>query len=116
VAFQVVSTRTADHYAWGTGCEGWFLLRHPECHVIQERMPPATAEVRHLHQRSRQLFYVLSGTLTMSDGSAEVAIPPGHAVVVEPGTPHRASNATMAPVEFLVFSCPPSHGDRQDCP
>jgi hypothetical protein len=34
--------------------------------VIQESMPPQTAEVPHYHKRSRQFFFVLSGSLSVS--------------------------------------------------
>ena len=61
----LISTKTAEHYTWGDGCDGWHLLRAPGLSVIQERMPPGAAEARHLHERARQFFYVLSGSLTM---------------------------------------------------
>jgi hypothetical protein len=43
------SATTAEHYAWGAGCDGWHLVRAPALSVIQERMPPGAAEVRHRH-------------------------------------------------------------------
>lgn len=49
----------------GDGCDGWHLLRGEELSVIQERMPPKTSEVAHFHTRSRQFFYVISGTLSI---------------------------------------------------
>jgi mannose-6-phosphate isomerase-like protein (cupin superfamily) len=113
--FQVISTNAAEHYTWGGRCDGWFLLKGEAIHVIQERMPPGTAEVMHFHRQSRQVFFVLRGNLTMGNASSSVTIPAGHALVIEPNTEHRASNESTAEVEFLVISCPPSHGDRFDC-
>jgi len=112
---SLISITTAEHYIWGEQCDGWFLLKSDNFHVIQESMPPGATEVRHYHRKSRQLFYVLRGELTMQTGSSPVRIPAGHAVVVEPAAEHQARNESREPVEFLVVSCPPSHGDRFDC-
>jgi mannose-6-phosphate isomerase-like protein (cupin superfamily) len=113
-SLQLISTDTAEHYIWGERCDGWFFLKSADVQVIQESMPAGTSEVKHYHRKSRQLFYVLRGQLTMQTGSA-VRIPAGHAVVVEPMVAHQARNESPEPVEFLVISCPPSHGDRFDC-
>lgn len=111
---QLISTNTAEHYIWGERCEGWFLLKSNDVHVILESMPPGTSEVMHYHRKSKQLFYVLRGELTMQMGLSQVRIPTGHAVVVEPVTEHQARNESPEPVEFMVISCPASHGDRLD--
>ena len=60
-----IQIESAPHYRWGAGCDGWHLLRAPGLSVIQERMPPATSEVRHSHGVARQFFYVLSGELEL---------------------------------------------------
>src|ERR1700752_4279241 len=83
-ALTLISTQTAEHYAWGDGCDAWFFLKNGSVHVIQERMPARTAEVMHYHRYSRQLFYVLRGELTMRSESNSVVIPAGHAVGIEP--------------------------------
>jgi mannose-6-phosphate isomerase-like protein (cupin superfamily) len=114
-ALQLISTKTAEHYTWGSQCDGWFLLKGDAIHVIQERMPPHTAEVMHFHRKSTQLFYALRGELSMESKSASLTIPAGSAFIVGPNTEHRASNQTDQVVEFLVISCPPSHADRFDC-
>ena len=58
-----MSAGKAEHYQWGNGCDGWHLVNQPALSVIRERMPPGTAEVRHLHRNARQFFFVLSGTV-----------------------------------------------------
>jgi quercetin dioxygenase-like cupin family protein len=60
-----VSVDTAPHYTWGDGCDGWHLVAADGLSVIEERMPPGTAEVRHRHDVARQFFFVLSGALTL---------------------------------------------------
>ena len=55
------SKHTAEHYTWGEGCDGWHLLKSDNLSVIQETMPPGTAEVPHYHRHSRQFFFILEG-------------------------------------------------------
>ncbi len=47
-----VSRDNAEHYTWGDSCDGYFLLRRSEVHVIEERMPPGMAEQVHWHERA----------------------------------------------------------------
>lgn len=111
-----VSTGNAEHYRWGQGCDGWHLLAGSDLSVIEERMPPGAAEVRHRHQHARQFFYVLAGELTLElDGEVHcLAIHQG--LHVPPGGAHQARNESPDEVRFLVVSSPRSHGDRQDAP
>jgi mannose-6-phosphate isomerase-like protein (cupin superfamily) len=109
---ELIATRTAEHYPWGDGCDGWFLLKAAGFHVIEERMPPGTAEKRHYHERAEQLFYVLAGELTMRFQGNSVRVGAREAVRVSAGEVHQATNESGTAVEFLVISCPPSHGDR----
>lgn len=110
-----ISTATAEHYTWGSGCDAWFLLKTGSLHVIQEKMSAHSAEIMHYHAKSRQLFYVLKGELTMLRDNESLTIPARHALAIEPGSAHRARNDSGEPVEFLVISSPPSHGDRFNC-
>ena len=107
-----VSAQSAEHYPWGTGCDGWHLVRTNELSVIEERMPPATSEVRHLHARARQFFYVLAGELQIEVEGELHLLPPGNGLEIPPGVAHQVFNRSSASVGFLVVSQPPSHGDR----
>jgi mannose-6-phosphate isomerase-like protein (cupin superfamily) len=109
---QAISTKTADHYIWGDRCDGWHLLRSDEISVIQEQMPPGTSEVAHFHARSRQFFYVLSGTLSIFLDGVKHVLTPEHGIVIAPGATHRVFNESESEVRFIVISVPPSHGDR----
>ena len=108
-----VSTATAPHYGWGDGCDGWHLVRADGLSVIEERMPPGAAEVRHRHARARQFFYVLDGRLTIEVAGAVHALGPGEGLEVAPGAAHQVHNREAAPAHFLVVSHPPAHGDRE---
>ena len=109
-----ISTATAEHYTWGESCDGWFLVRTPDLHVIEERMPPGTSERPHHHVRARQFFYVLEGELTMGGAGSEVTLRTGDGLEIAPGELHQAVNRGPAVARFLVTSQPPSHGDRID--
>jgi len=111
-AGKPISVKTAEHYTWGEGCEGWHLARTAELSVIEERMPPGTAEQRHKHERSRQFFYVLSGALTMEVEGAMYRLGAGMGLEIAPGEAHQAINSSGEEVRFLVVSQPRSHGDR----
>lgn len=113
---QPVSAATAEHYVWGTVCDGWHLARGPALSIIQERMPPQTAEARHQHRASRQFFYVLEGTLLVEVDGTEHTLSAGEGVEVSPGLAHQVHNVSSTPAGFLVVSQPPSHGDRHPAP
>jgi mannose-6-phosphate isomerase-like protein (cupin superfamily) len=113
---QPVSKATAEHYTWGSQCDGWHLLKSPELSVIQERMPPGAAEVRHFHHRAQQFFYILSGEATMEVDGRSVVLASGQGIWIPVGTPHQMKNESGEEVHFLVVSQPPSHGDREIVP
>lgn len=113
---MVTSRAVAEHYTWGAGCDGWRLAPGPDLSVIEERMPPGTAETRHAHARARQFFYVLSGVLTMARDTGSVCVRAMEGIEIPPGVPHQARNDSDADVRFLVISSPATHGDRQDVP
>ena len=109
---EPVSAKTAEHYTWGAACDGWRLAQDDALSVIEERMPPGTAEQRHFHARARQFFYVLEGELEMECEGAVLRIGARQGVEIAPGQRHQAKNASNAEVRFLVVSTTPSHGDR----
>jgi uncharacterized cupin superfamily protein len=111
---QPTSRAVGQQFGWGDGCEGWHLVRAQNLSVIEERMPPGTSEARHWHARARQFFYVLSGTLTLEVEGVTHSLAARTGIELPQGTAHQAINETVADVEFLVISEPPSHGDRHE--
>jgi mannose-6-phosphate isomerase-like protein (cupin superfamily) len=111
-----ISKETADHYVWGGQCDGWHLLKNSELSVIQERMPPGTAEVPHFHQRAQQFFYVLAGEARMDVDGRSFELTAGEGIWIPTGVVHQMRNDSSKEVHFLVISQPPSHGDRQAAP
>ncbi len=109
-----INRETAEHYRWGVDCDGWHLVKDKQLSVIEEFMPPGSAEVRHHHERSQQFFYILTGEVLMEINGENVLIPAGSGIRILPGTSHQIRNPSSGPVRFLVISQPPSHGDRID--
>lgn len=109
---SVKNSRTAEHYRWGDGCDGWRLLDRADLSVIQEQMPPQASEVRHYHRRARQLFYVLQGELQIEVGEQCHRLWAGDSLEVAPGQRHLVCNRSSIPAMFLVVSAPTTAGDR----
>lgn len=109
---RVVSLDNAEHYAWGQGCDGWHLLKHPELSVIRERVPPGVGEAAHYHRWARQLFYVLEGRAELVVDGVALSLAAGESAAVAPGQVHSLRNGGDAELHFLVISAPTSHGDR----
>lgn len=108
----MISKETADHYVWGENCDGWHLVKTAGLSVIHERMPPGAKEARHYHAKSRQFFFVLSGTATLEIEGRREVLQIHEGAEVPPNVPHQMFNESDAEIEFLVISQPPSHGDR----
>jgi mannose-6-phosphate isomerase-like protein (cupin superfamily) len=116
-----VSTSNAEHYTWPSAisehlCDGWHLHRSASFSIIEERMPPGTAEQRHLHQRTTQFFYVLAGELTIELDGEELRLTPNTGLSIPAQTPHQVFNRDTEDARFLVISQPLSHGDRIPAP
>lgn len=108
-----INRQTAPHYTWAGSCDGWRLMDMPGLSVIEERMPPGTQEVRHLHRMARQLFYVLEGELSMLVGDRMHRLGPSDAMPVAPSQAHQARNDSDSDVRFLVISAPSTTADRE---
>ncbi|HXC97587.1 MAG TPA: cupin domain-containing protein [Edaphobacter sp.] len=109
---QIISSKSAEHYKWGTDCDGWNLVKTPELSIIEELIPPSANEVRHSHRHARQFFYVLEGELTLEVEDHEFILQAGEGLEISPGQKHQAFNRSNSPTRILVTSQPPSHGDR----
>lgn len=108
----IVSKENAEHYQWGEQCDGWYLVKSEKLSVIQERVPPGCSEVRHLHTKSEQFFFVLSGCATLEVNGDVFELRDNQGLHVPSNTPHQLSNRGQTDLHFVVTSTPPSHGDR----
>jgi mannose-6-phosphate isomerase-like protein (cupin superfamily) len=112
----VVQREGAEHYVWGGVNDGWHLVKRDDLSVIQERIQPGAAEVRHYHKKARQYFHVLAGELTMEADGVIHRLTAGQGIEIAPRVPHQAQNRSNAAVDILVTSTPKSHGDRVEAP
>ena len=110
------SIATAEHYAWGDGCDGWLLLDGDDLTVIEECVPSGKSETRHRHASARQFFYVLSGEASLEIEGQQHVLRAREGIHVPAGAAHQLRNAGAADVRFLVVSSPNSHGDRSEAP
>ncbi|ADU72696.1 cupin domain-containing protein [Pantoea sp. At-9b] len=112
----MISKDNAEHYVWGEGCDGWYLVKRQDMLVIHEKMPPHTQEKRHYHSVSRQFFFVVKGVLTMELAGEKQAIAALQGIEIPPEAKHQARNDSDDAVEFIVISHPSTRGDRTDLP
>ena len=110
----IVSVKNGKHYSWGGNCDGWHLAASGNLSVIQERVPSGSSEIRHLHNKAEQFFYILSGIATLEVGGVVHEIHPYEGFHVPAGNAHTLSNKHKGDLEFLLISTPPSHKDRID--
>jgi mannose-6-phosphate isomerase-like protein (cupin superfamily) len=109
---MITSIENAEHYTWGAQCHSWHLLKSDSLSVIQERMPPGTNEQLHYHERSQQVFYILSGTATFEVEGEMKTVEANQSIHIPPNTKHYILNNSDADLHFLVISEPKAHGDR----
>jgi len=109
---MIKNKKNSPSYKWGDNCTGWHLVKNPSLSVIQEVMPPDTAEVNHKHSKSQQYFFILKGTATFFIDGKELEVPNGSGIHIEKETWHQIKNLSEDEIEFLVISEPHSHGDR----
>ncbi|MBB3595002.1 mannose-6-phosphate isomerase-like protein (cupin superfamily) [Rhizobium sp. BK529] len=111
---MIIGRETAPHYTWGDRCDGWPLVQGEDLLVVEERMPPGTAETRHYHVHARQFFYVLSGALSLEVDGQTYELLSHKGVEVAARKPHQVRNNSENDVVFLVVSSPTSRCDRHD--
>lgn len=109
---QPIDRSSAEHYVWGTACDGWRLVKRADLSVIAERVPPGAKETRHVHSSARQFFFILSGRAVIEMSGEQVALTQGQGLEVAPGVAHQFRNESSADVHFLVVSFPTTRGDR----
>lgn len=109
------STANTTAYTWGEHCKGWPLLQEQALSVIEEEMPPGTAEQLHYHKKAMQLFYLLEGEAEYEIESENIIVSKGESLQIHPGQKHRIRNKSKTNIRFLVISAPTTTGDRINC-
>ena len=110
----MISKETARSFIWREICDGWTLLDAADLSVIQERMPPGTSELLHVHAGVTQLYFVLDGEAAVDLDHRSEKLRPGEALIIAPSVPHRIRNPSQRPLEFLVISSSRPRLDREN--
>lgn len=84
----------------GASSDGMFFLSETTVEPGFPGPPP------HVHRELHDLFYVLDGTLILSNGDETTAAAAGSFACFTPGTVHTFSNPGDEPVRFLNFNTP----------
>jgi len=56
----------------------------------------------HLHEGEEEIFYILSGTGQVTEGSSTSTVGPGDAVLTASGGGHSIENLSEEPLDFLA--------------
>lgn len=106
------SKTNAEHYKWGDNCDGWRLVDTEGLSVIEEKMPPKTAESLHFHAKSQQFFYILEGIATFESEKETFEVFANEGFYMPPLVKHRVFNHDSTDLRFLVISQPTTRHDR----
>ena len=106
------SKENSNQYNWGDGCTAWQLVNTSRFYVVEEIMPPSSAEIEHHHEKSMQYFYVLEGNALFTYNGKELHVRKHESLFIEPGVKHKVRNEGQNDLRMLIVSSPPSLGDR----
>ncbi len=106
------SATNTTPYTWGSNCKGWPLAEDTSLRVIEEEMPPNTAEQLHYHEKAAQVFYILKGQAEFQLDEETMLVAQGESLHIAAGKKHRISNKSNQNIRFLVISSPTTNGDR----
>jgi quercetin dioxygenase-like cupin family protein len=88
------------------------LIEKPIHAVTRIHTQAGAIRGNHLHKRTTQWAYVISGSLLVSTGAQEMVVGPGEMVVNEPGEPHAWK--ALADTDCLVFTHGPRSGSEYE--
>ena len=78
--------------------------------ITHRVLPPGAGALRgdrtigHTHKTQEEIYYVISGTLTMKIGDEEIEVDSRSAALLPPPTPRSYANLGDEDVEFLIAS------------
>lgn len=95
-------------------------LMHPKFHgnraqsLAEAEVTAGASTILHRHQRTEELYHVLSGRAVMTLGDRRFPIGPGDTVAISPGTPHALHNPGPDPLRILCCCAPAyDHADTE---
>jgi quercetin dioxygenase-like cupin family protein len=85
------------------------LLNEPINSVTRITTAKGAVRGNHVHRKTRQMTYVLTGCLLMANGEDVMNVGPGEMVVHEPGEPHAWR--ALVDTDCIVFTRGPRAGE-----
>ena len=76
--------------------------------LAEARLPPGKATIPHHHKVTEEIYYILSGTASMTLGSETRPVGPGDAIAIPPGLRHTIENTGDDELVFLC-TCAPAY-------
>lgn len=104
-----------SHYNWGQDCDGRNLVDEGALSIKQEKMPPATSEKVHYHNKAQQFFYILRGVAEIEIDRKSITLNTGEGLHIKAGISHRILNPGTEDLEFILCSTPSTTNDRINC-
>jgi mannose-6-phosphate isomerase-like protein (cupin superfamily) len=74
--------------------------------LAEATVPPGVTTQAHYHPQSEEIYYILSGTGTMTLGGVSRGVKAGDAIAIPPGEIHWIANTTDADLIFLCCCAP----------
>jgi mannose-6-phosphate isomerase-like protein (cupin superfamily) len=78
------------------------IFQRADTPVANLHVTHITDSTRHYHRSCTEVYYILEGAGKMELGDDVVDLEPGVAILIEPGTPHRA----YGDITTIVFGVP----------
>ncbi len=107
-----INTSIAENFKWGTGCNGWHLLKSDDLSIVEEIMPPGSKGVEHYHEIAKQFFYIIEGEASLVIDKKEHLLKSGDGMLVSPGLLHQIRNKSSNDLHFLAVSSPECFKDK----
>jgi len=95
-------------------------LMHPEQHgncnqsLAEAQIPPGMTTHLHLHRKSEEIYYIVSGSGVMVLGDDQFLVKSGDSICIPPGTRHCIQNSDGSNLVILCCCSPAySHADTE---
>lgn len=74
--------------------------------LAEARLAPGAATTPHHHKVTEEIYYILSGSASMTLGSETRPVGPGDAIAIPPGLRHTIHNTGSTELVFLCTCAP----------
>jgi len=74
--------------------------------LAEASVPPGSSTLLHRHQKSEELYHILSGSGRMTLGDEDFDVAPGDTILIPPGIAHCLHNTGDQPLRLLCCCTP----------